>query len=42
MDLKRAAGDAARIGHRDEQLQINQVETHGYRLVYLPSSWPKA
>ena len=42
MDLKRAAGDAARIGHRDEQLQVNQVETHGDRLVHLPSSWPKA
>ena len=28
MDLQRAAGDTARIGHRDEQLQVNQVEPH--------------
>jgi hypothetical protein len=42
MDLKRTAGDAARIGYRDEQLQVNQVETHGNRLMCLPSSWAKA
>ena len=25
----RAAGDAAGIGHRDEKLEVDQVETHG-------------
>ena len=29
MGAQRAAGDAARLGHRDEQLQVDQIETHG-------------
>jgi hypothetical protein len=29
MRTERAAGDAARLGHRDEQLQVDQIETHG-------------
>src|SRR6476661_7082222 len=28
----RAARDAARLGHRDEQLQVDQIETHGYSI----------
>jgi uncharacterized membrane protein YfcA len=37
-----AARDAARLRDGDEQLQIDQVETHGDWLSSLPSSWPKA
>src|SRR5712691_8245517 len=29
MRTERAARDAARLGHRDEQLQVDQIETHG-------------
>ena len=29
MDPLRAIGDAARLGHRDEELKIDQIETHG-------------
>jgi uncharacterized protein len=29
MNAERATGDAARIRYRDEQLQVDQVETHG-------------
>ena len=29
MDAVGAAGDAARLGHGDEQLQVDQIETHG-------------
>ena len=28
MNLRRAVGDAARLGHRDEELKIDQIETH--------------
>ena len=28
MDAERAVGDAARLGHRDEELEIDQIETH--------------
>ena len=31
MDGQRAARDAAAVGHRDEQLQVNQIETHRHR-----------
>src|SRR3982075_1466576 len=37
-----AARDAARLGDGDEQLEIDQVETHGDWRSSLPSSWPKA
>jgi hypothetical protein len=29
MGAERAGRDAALIGHRDKQLEVNQVETHG-------------
>ena len=29
MNPLRAVGDAARLGHRDEELKIDQMETHG-------------
>jgi uncharacterized membrane protein YfcA len=41
MGAERAARDAARIGHRDKQLEVDQVETHGDFRSSLPSSWPK-
>ena len=28
MNPLRAVGDAARLGHRDEELKIDQIETH--------------
>jgi hypothetical protein len=28
VNLCRAVGDAARLGHRDEELKIDQIETH--------------
>ena len=42
MTTERAARDAARLGHRDEQLQVDQIETHGEVHCCLPSSQPKA
>jgi hypothetical protein len=41
MHLQRAACDAAGIRHRDEQLEINQIEMHGNPCCHLPSAWPK-
>ena len=29
MGAQRAMGDAAAVRHRDKQLQVNQIETHG-------------
>ena len=29
MRARAPRGDAARIGHRDEQLKVDQIETHG-------------
>lgn len=42
MDAVGASRDAARLGDGDEQLQVNQVETHGNCRSSLPSSWSKA
>src|SRR6266850_4950537 len=42
MRTERAAGDAAHLGHGDEQLEVDQIETHGAVRCYLPSSQPKA
>jgi hypothetical protein len=42
MDTIGAASDAAAVGHRDKQFQVNQVEAHGDPRCHLPSSWPMA
>jgi hypothetical protein len=41
MDLLGAASNAARIGHRDKQLQVNQIKSHTHLLFRL-SAFGKA
>ena len=35
MHALRAARDAAGLGHRDEELQIDQIETHGGSVILM-------
>src|SRR4051812_16471746 len=42
MHPPRARSDAAGLRDRDEELQIDQIKTHGTLPCYLPSTWPKA
>src|SRR5579863_4161416 len=39
---RRAIGDAAGVGDRDEKLKIDQIKTHGMLSGHEPSSIPKA
>ena len=41
MHALRAVGDAAGLRDRDEELKIDQIETHG-EISAFPSSWPSA
>jgi hypothetical protein len=41
MGARRAVRDAARIGHRDKQLQVDQVEAHRGLGLLVPSVEPK-
>ena len=37
-----AVGDAARLGDRDEKLEVDQIETHGDCPAPCLRPWPKA
>jgi hypothetical protein len=41
MNPVRAIGDTARLRHRDEEVQVDQIEAHP-EFRYLPSAWPNA